>query len=76
MTEYQEVSFDTTPRIEALTIEKCAKVTKIGRDSIRQLINNPNSEFPYFKIGTEALIPVAALEQWMIKVSEERKCFC
>nr|WP_315022958.1 helix-turn-helix domain-containing protein [uncultured Aminipila sp.] len=75
MAGYQEILIDDVPRIETLTVNKCAEITGMGQQSIRKLVNDPASGFPYFKLGAKVLIPVIALEQWMIKVSEERKDF-
>ena len=75
MTEFKEVSIDTTPRLKTLTIDQTVQATGIGRNAIDKWIKDENSDFPFFKIGTKHLIPVIALENWFIKVSEERRCF-
>ncbi|MHC1723188.1 MAG: helix-turn-helix domain-containing protein [Aminipila sp.] len=75
MADYQEIQIDDIPRIETLTVNKCAELTGIGQQSIRMLVNNPDSGFPYFKLGAKVLIPVVALEQWLLKTSEERRRF-
>ncbi|MFV0516509.1 MAG: hypothetical protein ACK5MV_03865 [Aminipila sp.] len=75
MTEYQQIQIGDIPRIETLTVNKCAELTGIGQQSIRMLVNNPDSGFPYFKLGAKVLIPVIALEQWLLRTAEERRHF-
>jgi excisionase family DNA binding protein len=56
-----------------LTIEEAAKCSGIGRDKLLELVHNPNSDFPYFKVGTKFLINREMLKEWLRKVSEERR---
>lgn len=73
MTDYQELKISES-RIKTLTVNECAEATGIGQHAIRTMTNNPESEFPFFKVGTRILIPVIALEEWLLKASSEKKC--
>jgi len=58
---------------KALTVEECAKYTGIGKDKIRELIAKNNTDFPYFKVGVKAIIPVMPLNNWLEKISHEKR---
>lgn len=75
MTEHTELTFDTRPRIKTLTVNECAEFTGIGQEAIRCLAHDEASGFPYIKIGAKMLIPAIALEEWLLKVSTERRVF-
>lgn len=75
MQGYDIVEFDTQPRVKVFTIDEAVKATGIGRSGIQQMINDPSSEFPYFKIGTKTMIPAIALEAFFIEISKKRKQF-
>lgn len=58
---------------KALTVEQCAKYTGIGKDKIRELIARDNTDFPYFKVGVKAIIPIIPLNGWLEKISREKR---
>lgn len=58
---------------KALTVEQCAKYTGIGKDKIRELIARENTDFPYFKVGVKAIIPLTPLNSWLEKISKEKR---
>lgn len=71
--EAVQEAFDMKKESEkTLTIQKCAEYTNIGREKITELINNPNIDFPYFKVGTKTLIHKELLDEWLEKVSKEK----
>lgn len=56
-----------------LTIDNCVKYSGIGRDKIMELAHNPNSDFPRFKVGTKCLINKKLLDEWLDKISKEKR---
>jgi len=46
-----------------LTVDEASKVTGIGRDSMRRLVNE--GTVPSIRIGRKYLIPKARLEAWL-----------
>lgn len=56
-----------------LTIQECASFTGIGRDKLLELANNPNTDFPAFKVGSRFLINKEMLVQWLEKIVLERR---
>jgi len=75
MQSYKEVEFDTQPRVKVFTIDEAVEATGIGRSGIQQMIDDPDAEFPFFKIGIKTMIPVIALENYFIEISKKRKQF-
>jgi excisionase family DNA binding protein len=56
-----------------MTIDNCVKYSGIGRDKIMELAHNPNSDFPRFKVGSKFLINKTMLDEWLNKISEEKR---
>jgi excisionase family DNA binding protein len=56
-----------------LTVLECAEYIKVNKDKIRELINKPNSDFPYFKNGSKVIINKSQLDLWLDKVSKEHR---
>lgn len=56
-----------------LTIDNCVKYSGIGRDKILELAHNPNSDFPRFKVGSRFLINRTMFDEWLNKISEEKR---
>ncbi len=56
-----------------LTIENCVKYSGIGRDKLMELAHNPNSDFPRFKVGSKFLINKVMLDEWLDKISKEKR---
>ena len=61
-----------TPK-QTLTIEECVELTGIGKNTIIELINKPNTDFPYFKVKSKNLINRTLLLDWLTKVTEEHR---
>jgi excisionase family DNA binding protein len=56
-----------------MTIDNCVKYSGIGRDKIMELAHNPNSDFPRFKVGSKFLINRKMLDEWLDKISQEKR---
>lgn len=56
-----------------LTLEEVVKETGIGRNTITALINAPNTDFPYLKVGRKLLVNRDKLVEWLDKVSQEHR---
>lgn len=63
------------PKIEKITftILEAAEFSGFSHPKIRELIDKPNTDFPFFKVGTKALIDKAMLIIWLEKVSTEHR---
>lgn len=57
-----------------MTIDEAAEVSGIGRDKLRELVNNQNrNDFPCFTVGKKTLINRDKFLAWLDKISEERR---
>jgi len=58
-----------------MTIREISEKYSIGKDTLYRLVddNNENSDFPYFKIKSKVLIFRVPFEDWLIKISKERR---
>lgn len=56
-----------------LTVREAALYTGIGHEKIRELIDRPNTDFPFFKVGSRVAINKILLNNWLDKVSEEHR---
>lgn len=63
-------SYPSEPKA-TLTIQECAEFTGIGRDKLMELVHNPNSDFPRFKVGAKFLINRQMLISWLDKITKE-----
>lgn len=55
------------------TVVECAEYINVNKDKIRELINKPNSDFPYFKNGSKVIINKSQLDLWLDKISKEHR---
>ena len=55
------------------TIQKNSYDNEIGRGSLLQQIKRDNTDFPYFKVGTKALIDKEMLDEWIRKIVKEHR---
>jgi excisionase family DNA binding protein len=69
----KEAIGETTNPKATMTVDSCVKYSGIGRDKILELVHNPNSDFPRFKVGSKFLINRTMLEGWLNKISEEKR---
>ena len=58
---------------KTLSINEAVEYTGIGRDSLLQQIKRDNTDFPYFKVGTKALIDKEMLDEWIRKIVKEHR---
>lgn len=56
-----------------MTVIECSEYINVNKDKIRELINKPNSDFPYFKNGSKVIINKSQLDIWLEKVSKEHR---
>ena len=54
-----------------LTVLECSEIINVSKEKIRELINKPNSDFPFFKVGAKVLINKELLNMWLEKASKE-----
>lgn len=69
----KEAMIETPPNKLTLTVDETVKVSGIGRNKITELIYKENSDFPYFRVGTKTLVNRIMLENWLGKISEEKR---
>ncbi|WP_459481133.1 excisionase [Clostridium saccharoperbutylacetonicum] len=58
---------------KTLTVLECAEFINVSKDKIRELINKPNTDFPYFKVGAKVFINRDLLLEWLKKISLEHR---
>lgn len=58
---------------KTLTVLECAELINVSKEKIRELINKPNTDFPYFKVGAKVLINREMLNEWLEKISLEHR---
>jgi excisionase family DNA binding protein len=56
-----------------LTIIECAELINVSKEKIKELINKPSTDFPYFKVGAKVLINRGMLYEWLEKISLEHR---
>ena len=56
-----------------LTVREAATYTGIGHEKIRELIDRPGTDFPFFKVGSRVAINRALLNNWLEKVALEHR---
>jgi excisionase family DNA binding protein len=56
-----------------MTVIECSEYINVNKDKIRELINKPNSDFPYFKNGCKVIINKSQLDSWLDKISREHR---
>ncbi len=55
------------------SIMEAAKYSGVGHEKIRELVERPNTDFPFFKVGTRASIDKRAFDRWLEKITEEHR---
>lgn len=58
---------------KTLTVLECAEFINVSKEKIWELINKPNTDFPYFKVGAKVLVNRERLHEWLQKVSQEHR---
>lgn len=63
------------PKVEKITfnVAEASEYSGIGQLKIRELIENPNTDFPFFKVGVRTSIDRRALDRWIEKITEEHR---
>lgn len=63
------------PKIQKITftIAEAAEFSGFNHWKIRELVDTPNTDFPYFKVGKKTLIDKDMLEIWITKISTEHR---
>lgn len=63
------------PKIEKITftIQEAAEFGGFSHTKVRELVDKPNSDFPYFKVGNKTLIDKGMLVIWLEKISIEHR---
>jgi excisionase family DNA binding protein len=61
------------PEKITLSIQEAALYMGIGHEKIRELIERPNTDFPYFKVGARTSIDKRALDRWIEKITVEHR---
>jgi excisionase family DNA binding protein len=56
-----------------LNIQEAAEYLGIGQIKIRELIDKKNTDFPFFKVGSKSLMNRKMLDEWLIKISAEKR---
>lgn len=56
-----------------LTVVECAQLINVRKEKIRELINKPDTDFPYFKVGVKVLINRQMLNAWLERISKEHR---
>lgn len=64
---------NTISNKKTLTVLECAEHINVSKEKIRELINKPNTDFPYFRVGAKVLINRDMLNEWLEKVSKEHR---
>ena len=52
---------------------EAAEYSGIGQLKIRELIEKPNTDFPFFKVGIKASIDKRLLDEWLEKITLEHR---
>lgn len=53
-----------------LSVREAALYSGMGHEKIRELIDKPNTDFPFFKVGSRVAINKILLNNWLDKISE------
>lgn len=61
------------PKKITFSIQEAALYMGIGHEKVRELVEKPNTDFPYFKIGNRTSIDKRALDRWIEKITEEHR---
>lgn len=61
------------PIKETMTIDEASEFSGIGRSTIIELTNKPNTDFPYFKVKSKKLINRSLFVEWLNKITEEHR---
>lgn len=52
------------------TLEECAQISGIGRNTLLEETYKVNSTFPYFKIGRKIQVDKTMFEKWIKEMAE------
>ena len=55
------------------SIMEAAMYSGIGHEKIRELVNRPNTDFPYFKVGSRVAIDKRVFDEWLDKITLEHR---
>lgn len=61
------------PQKVTFSIQEAALYLGIGHEKVRELVEKPNTDFPYFKVGARTSIDKRALDRWLEKITEEHR---
>lgn len=61
------------PQKITFSIQEAALYLGIGHEKVRELVEKPNTDFPYFKVGARTSIDKRALDRWLEKITEEHR---
>lgn len=53
------------------TIDECAEISGIGKNTLLEEVYKSNSDFPYFKVGKFIKVDREMFEAWIKKNAEE-----
>lgn len=68
-----EILESTKVEKAVLNIEETAVYTGIGKTRLSEIINQNNSDFPYFRNGKKILVNKQMLDKWLEKQALEHK---
>jgi excisionase family DNA binding protein len=61
------------PEKITFSIQEAANYLGIGHEKLRELVEKPKTDFPFFKVGARTSIDRRALDRWIEKVTEEHR---
>ncbi len=56
-----------------MTVIECSDYINISKEKIRELVNEANTDFPYFKVGTKVLVDKMRLDLWIENIAKEHR---
>lgn len=61
------------PQKTTFSVQEAALYMGIGHEKVRELVERPNTDFPYFKVGARTSIDKRALDRWIEKITVEHR---
>ena len=61
------------PVKETMTIDEASEFSGIGKNTIIELTNKENTDFPYFKVKGKKLINRTLFIEWLNKITTEHR---
>lgn len=52
------------------SLKECSYISGIGLNTLQEEISNPNSNFPFFKIGKKVMVDKGLFHQWLENISK------